>query len=337
MLITSEYNSIDKKKWGDFIDNHPEGNIFQSPEMYKVYECTHNYRPVILAAMNMKNEIIAILLAVIIHEKSGLVGKLTARSIITGGPIFKYQDNETVEQILDAYKQIIGRKVIYTQIRNFTITNIYKDVFEKQGFHFEDHLNILLDMSIGINELLNNYSRSRKKGVKKGMKAGFHFESENGIEFLDIFYELVTTSYHRIKHPSPSKDYFFAICNNLNEKQFNIFGLKYKDFYVAGLLGLIHKKKFYGYYMGLTSNIDILKLKPSDLFFHHIFNWCIEKGLDTFDWLGAGKPAEKYGVRDFKLQFGGEVINPGRYQLIHKPFFYRAGKIALILWKKIKT
>ena len=35
---------------------------------------------------------------------------------------------------------------------------------------------------------------------------------------------------------------------------------------------------------------------------------------------GAGKPDKPYGVRDYKLKFGGQLVNWGRFEKVHKPF-----------------
>ena len=36
-------NDIDKGFWSEFVLNHPHGNIFQTSEMYEVYQNTKKY------------------------------------------------------------------------------------------------------------------------------------------------------------------------------------------------------------------------------------------------------------------------------------------------------
>ena len=38
-----------------------------------------------------------------------------------------------------------------------------------------------------------------------------------------------------------------------------------------------------------------------------------------YDFGGAGKPDEEYGVRDFKAKFGGELVCYGRNTCVHAP------------------
>jgi len=47
-------DSPDTKQWSEFVLNHPQGNIFQTPEMAEVYRRTKNYEPVTLAAVDTK-------------------------------------------------------------------------------------------------------------------------------------------------------------------------------------------------------------------------------------------------------------------------------------------
>ena len=55
--------------------------------------------------------------------------------------------------------------------------------------------------------------------------------------------------------------------------------------------------------------------------------YAVETGRETFDFMGAGEPGKPYGVRDFKMQFGGELKEPGRWIHICKKGYYRLGEI----------
>jgi lipid II:glycine glycyltransferase (peptidoglycan interpeptide bridge formation enzyme) len=49
--------------------------------------------------------------------------------------------------------------------------------------------------------------------------------------------------------------------------------------------------------------------------------------------MGAGKPDELYGVRDFKMEFGGEQVEYGRFLYVRKSMLYAIGKLA-VKWLK---
>jgi len=99
---------VNRPKWSDFVYHHPNGNIFQTPEMYEVYRNTKNYEPVFLAVVSEDNEILGILLSVIQREYRGTVGNLTARAIVWGGPLIK-NNNRQVQSFIKFYHFIILR------------------------------------------------------------------------------------------------------------------------------------------------------------------------------------------------------------------------------------
>jgi len=60
-------------------------------------------------------------------------------------------------------------------------------------------------------------------------------------------------------------------------------------------------------------------------------NWAViayaaENGFSRFDMMGAGKPDKNYGVREFKAEFGGDLVEYGRFLYICKNFLYQSGR-----------
>lgn len=85
--------------------------------------------------------------------------------------------------------------------------------------------------------------------------------------------------------------------------------------------------QIYDYYAGsLSSEYD---KHPNDIIPWEIFKYYQKGGYLQFDFGGAGKPNIPYGVRDYKLKFGGELVNHGRYLFIHQQIFFLLLKLAL--------
>ena len=51
--------------------------------------------------------------------------------------------------------------------------------------------------------------------------------------------------------------------------------------------------------------------------------------------MGAGKPDDGYGVRDFKAKFGGQLVEHGRFLHVMNPLLYNIGKLGVKLLKKV--
>jgi serine/alanine adding enzyme len=335
-MVITDPGSIDRSEWCDFVLNHPEGNIFQTPEMYDVYKSTKNYEPVFIAAINDASRIDAILLAVIQRDLTGSPGFFTARAIIWGGPLIVQERTDLLRIILKEYDQLIGPKAIYSQIRNFSFQKeTLKSVYSEFGFEFEDHLNILINLNIGVDALWRSTKKNRKDGINKALRQDFEFEVKDHLDSVDHFYILFKNLYSTIKLPYPDRSFFSAINSNISIGV-KWFILKHSRKPSIILCSFIYKNILYAFSIGILQDTDFLKLRPVDLFYWEVIKWGAENGVLIFDWMGAGKPDKEYGVRKFKLQYGGEQFNPGRYEKVHYPILYKTGKFGLSIWRKLK-
>jgi lipid II:glycine glycyltransferase (peptidoglycan interpeptide bridge formation enzyme) len=127
------------------------------------------------------------------------------------------------------------------------------------------------------------------------------------------------------------------------QKANNIFGNRgYLKSILATFEGKIIGFRFLLGYNGLlydwyAGSLPEYKEKyPNDILPWEIMKWGISNGFKTFDFGGAGKPGINYGVRDYKMKFGGELVNFGRFEKVHKPFLLFIAKFAFTIWKQIK-
>ena len=65
-----------------------------------------------------------------------------------------------------------------------------------------------------------------------------------------------------------------------------------------------------------------------------VMDYANKNHFPLFDLMGAGKPDIPYGVRDFKMQFGGELKEYGRYLMINNKCLYNIGKIGVDVMKR---
>jgi serine/alanine adding enzyme len=334
--VLTDPNKVDKSLWRDFVVTHPRGNIFQTPEMYDIYARTEKNEPVLTLIIGDTGKIEGLLLAVIQKEFRGSLGFLSSRAIITGGPLILGENSEALSLLIKSFTQVISRKVIYTQFRNNHESESWKKCFARHGYSYLDHYNIILDLRVGEDILYNSFSRSRKKGIKKARAYNFTFDYNQEGKYLGEFYDLLTKTYFRIGLPIPERGHFTEITKVLTNKQYAIFTISKEGRVVTAMLTLIFRKTVYGYYMGTINDSDILRQKPVDLLFWEVFRWAVGRDFHFFDWMGAGTPGKSYGVRDFKLQYGGALANFGRFERINKPIVYRISKLGLWIWQKIR-
>jgi lipid II:glycine glycyltransferase (peptidoglycan interpeptide bridge formation enzyme) len=76
-------------------------------------------------------------------------------------------------------------------------------------------------------------------------------------------------------------------------------------------------------------------LSPSVMVNYAGVSCAAREGMPRFDFMGAGKPDDGgYGVRDFKLKFGGELVEYGRYVHVCNRLLFGIGKMAVKVLKK---
>lgn len=157
---------IERASWRAFVASHPCGTVFHTPEMYEVYAQTDNVNPIVVAAEE-KGKIIGLLLAQFITNGNAFASWLTARSIITGGPLAKDNDSKIIEALFAAYKKLLPVKTIYSEIRPVYEIS-WMDGF---GWKRKGHYNLVLNVGNSEEELWNGMHKERRRNVGQAQKA----------------------------------------------------------------------------------------------------------------------------------------------------------------------
>ena len=335
LISSSSIENIDRERWGDFVYNHPHGNIFQTPEFYQIYENTCLYKPIVII-IKRYSEIVGLLLINVQKEFPNYWGYFTSRAIVWGGPLLKENDPIILNLILNNFNKIINRKTIYCQFRNMFDIQNREEIFSNNGYKSEPHLNIIVDLTKNENELWNDICGKAKNRIRAAKKKGTVFIVDNKLEALLKCYEILKEVYWRIKLPMAKLDYFVNLFNTLRDNPIRlfIFTAQYNNYIIGCLLAIGYKETIYGLYNGARA--EFYDKCPNDLLPWEIFRWGKNNGYQKFDWLGAGRPEIPYGVRDYKMKFGGKQVNFGRFVKINKPLFYNLGRYSLNIYQSKK-
>ena len=330
-------NHLDIKQWSEFVHSHSHGNIFQTPEIAEVYKRTKNYEPIILAAIDTKNdEILAVLQAVVIKEMSGFLGTFSARSIIQGGPLFIDGEKgiKALKILMEYYDKIAQKKALYTQIRNMWDTSSISTLLEEMSYRYEGHLNFLVDLTKSKEELWSNLSKKRRNGIRKAEKRGVVIEEMEDKSSISLLYNLIQETYRNAKLPLADLSLFKSTFDVLVPKNMAKFFLaNYEDKNIGTIVVLIYNGIVYDWYAGASR--DYLQLcRPNDILAWYAIEWGSKNGYHTFDFGGAGNPNEEYGVREFKKQFGGKLVNFGRYMKVYSPIKMKIAEKGFSIYRK---
>jgi lipid II:glycine glycyltransferase (peptidoglycan interpeptide bridge formation enzyme) len=332
---------IDRKEWSEFVLNHPQGNVFQSPETFDLFQGTNNYEPVFLAAVNKSMNAAGVLQAVIQKESKGIPGYFSSRTIIFGGPLIKVNDLTDrlviLEKLLSGLIKIVKFKSIYIQFRNFFDVKSYEVVFKKFDFKYLEHLNYIVGTSSRL-ETEKRISRSKRRQVRKSLQSGAKILESVELEQVKNFYHILKNLYRtKVRRPLPDWSFFKTFYQmSRKEKIGKYFLVEYNKEIIGGIMCPITRgKTIYEWYIcGLDGRYK--GVYPSVLATWAPIDYALKNGLKYFDFMGAGKPDQDYSVREFKSKFGGKRVKYGRFERINNKPLYIAGRFGLKILGALK-
>lgn len=329
MKIITDINQIHFQDLEQFVYNHPHGNFFQSTQAYQFFKTIDNYEPIFIVAKE-KDEIVGSLLAVCIREGKGIKGYFSRRCIIWGGPVVKDNEPAIISALLAELNIQVSSKTIYTEFRNLFNTENFKLIFLRHGFNYVEWFNFIIDLN-SIDDPKKLLNKTRRWEINKSIKEGVSLFEAETLNQVKQFYLILKDLYkQKVKKPLPDFSFFeqFFFSQDLGK----YFLLKFEDKIIGGTMCPIYKDKIYEWYeCGLDK--EYKNIYPSSLATWAPIEYAAKNGLKYFDFMGAGKPDEDYGVREFKSKFGGKEVRYGRYLKINNKLLYNVGKLWLRIFK----
>jgi len=332
------------------VQDHLNGTIFQSPQMFELFQNTEKFEPLVLGALDENDQLCGVLLGVHIHEKSGWGKLLSSRFVVYAGPLIigdANQKRNCLDLLLGELVKQTRRKAIFIQFRNFFSWEGYLDVFEKHGFLLLDRLNYIVRLTAN-GQRLTEMSESRRRQIRKGLESGAEIIEPENIEQVREFYDILYKLYrYKVRKPLAHWSFFENFYKQTLPRPSSpaprpdigiIRLIRYKNKIIGGILAPVFTNKcIYEWYVcGLDR--EYKAQYPSVLATWAAIDYAAQNGIECFDFMGVGRPNIPYGVRDFKARFGGEEVNYGRLTRINNRLLYHIAELGynvLALFKKI--
>lgn len=318
-----DISEIKAETWNGFVEKHPLGNVFQTKEMYEVYCHTKNNMPIAFAVED-KGQLQGLVLADVITNGGKLMKPFTARSIINGGPLVLDGRKEVFDLLMSEYTKRLPCYVVYSEIRPVYDFKHIEDLLKKSGFGRVGHYNLSLDVSQNEQTLWNGLHKERRRNINHAIKEGLVFREVFEDEEIGQISKLISKTYKRKQVPMSQENIFFQL-KDIMGKYTHFFAAYYQDKMIAGQVRLCFGDLVYAWYAG--SDEDYFKLRPNDFLMWNVILWSHEKGYSIFDFGGGGEPGVQYGVRDYKLKYGCNLEEYGRFIHKHHPIIYSLGKL----------
>ena len=333
LVTILSYSEIDKAEWGAFVAGAETATWFQTEAAYLFFASLPTMMRPFAYGVAEDGVLKGVVVGFVTVEQSRWRQCFTRRAIINGGPLLAEDiSTEALRMLLGRLRKEVSKEAIYIEMRNFNDYSRWKDRFEACGFAYQPHLNFHLNCSEEA-VIQRNIHESRRRQVRKGLASGAVIEEAKTEQEVRDFYRILEQLYRRkVKTPLFGLEFFLAFFRQGRGKYLLV---KYEGKVIGGMMcPILEGRAIYEWYVcGLDE--PYREQHPSVLATYAAMQYAAEHGLPRFDFMGAGKPEEDYGVRAFKAQMGGQLVEHGRFLLIAKPLLYRIGVLG-VAWLRRK-
>lgn len=331
MTILTTYEQIDPRQWDALVDNSPVASWFQAREAYRFFESLGFTEPFVVAVCE-GNALVGLTVGYLQGDGGWLKQKLSRRAIIVGGPLLSYDISDTqLSAMLRTLRDSLRRHCIYIETRNLNDYSQWKGTFEACGFQYVAHNNFHIDTT-SADMVDKRMDKSRRRRIRRATEAGASISDD--LARLPDFYQILSDLYkHKVHKPLPPIDMFQSAARIPSAKYFFVVSPEGKTIGGQLILVLGQRVAYAWYCCGLDHEYH--DLYPSIMANYAAIRYAAENGFERFDMMGAGSPGKDYGVRDFKAQFGGTLVEHGRFRRVNMPLIYNAASAFLALREKV--
>lgn len=346
------YEEIDREEWSRLVRTNTTGTWFQTPEAYEFFASMPELFQSFVVAVSKETSLSeaqhsiipssqtlrAVCVGYVTKERSALKQFLTCRAIIIGGPALADDaTDEEVRLLMNGVKELMTERIngspIYIETRNFNDYSRWKNAFATAGFSYQPHLNFHVDTA-SVDVVESNLGKSRKRDIRTTIREGVTIIERPTEKQVEEYYSILENLYQtRVKTPLFPLSFFVELCRN-KDARFLLTELHGKI--VGGTVCVALEGKCLYEWFACGEDGVYPHVFPSCYATYAGIRYAAEHGMPRFDMMGAGKPDEAYGVRDFKAKFGGKEVEHGRFLCIAKPILYKIGALGVKILKKLK-
>lgn len=332
MMLYRSYKEIDTLQWNELVQKSDTATWFQTPEAYALFASLPDEFKPFVYGVSENGQLSGIIVGYITQEKNRLKQFFTRRAIIIGGPLLDTEiSSEALSALLQIVRSELSKQAIYIETRNFNDYSRWKDIFRAQGFSYQPHLNFHIDTS-SLETAQANIGKHRWKYIRLSIRDGATMVESPTIEQVRECYVVLSELYRdKVKTPLFSIEFFEKLYKMPNAKFLLV---AFEGNIIGGTICVsLPNKALYEWFVCGNDNYH-KGIRPSSVATWYGMEYAATHNYPRFDLMGAGVPDKPYGVRDFKAEFGGKLVEHGRFLYICRPLLYNIGKIGVKLLKK---
>jgi hypothetical protein len=297
-----------------------DGKTFLSTNLAALYAMTG--KKVLLVDLDLRKPNI--------HTKLGLENGVGVSNYLIGDCT-----EEEVSELLAAIRNVAQKRndatsllndelmnPIYIETRNFNDYSRWKGAFEAAGFTYHPHLNIRIDTADAA-AAIAKIGKHKQHRIKTSLDVGARVITEPTIHQVAEYYDLLRDFYSRhVRKLLPGWEVWETLYHH---EACRYILIEHQEHIIGGSVCISWPGKAIYEWYACGRDDKERKISPASLIKYAEIQMAGELHIPLLDLMGAGNPNEPYGVRDFKAEFGGEMVEHGRFLCISKPLLYRIG------------
>lgn len=329
IVVHHSFADIDKEQWRHLAENSPVATFFQTQECFDFYRSLKCVEAFVYGISDKDSRLLGLVCGYIVAE-GGLLGRyFSRRAIVPGGALLASDiPDEAVKLLFSAVSEHLKRKAIYIEIRNYHSYKPYRQVMEFSGFRYLPHYDIHVDTSDEM-QTWKCIQHTKQRQIRQAKANGVVCEESSSLSDIRDFYLILKHTYKtHVNRPLFPIEFFEKLLLSPYGK---LLVVKHHGHVVGGMACAVWQGKVL--YEWFVCGVEANGVHASAMATWAGLQYAAQHQLPQFDFMGAGLPDVPYGVRDFKMKFGGKLSEFGRFQHICHPVLYKIGYVGVHLLK----
>ncbi len=294
-----------------------EKDLFHSTALFKVYEQTSGYHPILIEVSDGDIPL-ARLLAVVRRSVRLFPPSIIKRCEVYGfGEYFfesssAYSKEEIFDQMLTFLTRRMLRRCFLIEFRNLDNALFAYNSFRTSGYFPINWLRI--HNSLHSKAPYDRLSNSRRRQITQALRSGATIETAQTEEEVQTLGRLLKHNYaSKIRKHFPGLSFFPQLLRQQAERETGkIFVVKYKGRIIGGSVCLYSGDNAYLLFSGGLRKSHP-KQYPGVMAVWAALTYAYDHGYHHMEFMDVGLPFKRHGYRDFLLRFGGAQYSTRRW------------------------
>lgn len=321
-----ELVSPDHEDWDDYVARHPNGTIFHTRGMIRVFAAAEHVTPLAYAAVDATGDIAALLVSCHVKTLRGFES-LASRAVHYAEPLCDAtpQGVAALEWLLQQHDRQMRARALLCEVRVVSEVGHARFALEQRGYEWRDYINYVVDLERSPDELWSGLNKNLRQKIRGTLRRQVELSDDNSLAGVARMYKLLQSSYRRARVPLLGRELFEATLTHLPSESVRIRTAYLEGRPIASIISLLYANRLFSWYGG---TLRLPGLSPFACLVWDDMQWGRRNGYGLYDFGGAGWPHEDYGPRRFKASFGGQEVRYGRFLLTYSTLRLRLAELA---------